>query len=88
MEESELGVLSPKCKVIPQLQTHKDGWGVREGTQLLGNETCMHDHGVLHCDCVFALDETLGYVSISQPKLQGDAWPWGVLFMRLYPRKF
>lgn len=24
---------------------------------------------------LFTPDETLGYMSISQPKLQGDAWP-------------
>lgn len=73
---------------MPQLQTCKDGRGVREGTQLPGNDAYMHDHGVLRRACVFTLDETLGYMSISQPKLQGDAWPWGVLFMRLSPGKF
>lgn len=53
MEGSELGVLSFKCKVMPQLQTHKGGWGEGEGTQLPGYETRVHGHRVLHHACGF-----------------------------------
>lgn len=47
MKESELGALSPKCKVMSQLQPYKDGWGEGEGTHLPGSEGRMHDHGEL-----------------------------------------